>query len=72
MQLYLNRRNTFLFRDEVCEGFSYKGYISCVQISPAEGNKIILSLKLSIIPPTRGAGRVLIAKMMGSSSQLGG
>lgn len=71
LQLYLNRRNTFLFRDGVCEGFSYKGYISCVQIPPAEGNKIVLSLKLSIIPPTHRVGWVLIAKRMGSSSQLG-
>lgn len=50
LQLYLNRRNTFLFRDGVCGDFSYKGYISHVQISHAEGNKIVLPLKLSIIP----------------------
>lgn len=34
----------------MCGDFSYKGYISRVQISHAEGNKIVLPLKLSIIP----------------------
>lgn len=72
LQLYLNRRNSFLFGDGVCEGFSYKGHISSVQISPAEGNKIVLSLKLSIVPPTHRAGWVLIAQRMRSSSQWGG
>lgn len=52
LQLYLNRRNTFLFRDRVFGDFAYKGHISCVQFSHAEGNKIVLPLKLSIIPPT--------------------
>lgn len=51
LQLYLNRRNTFLFRDRVCGDFTYKGHISCIQISHAEGNEIVLPLKLSIIPP---------------------
>lgn len=50
LQFYLNRRNTFFFRERGCGDFTYKGHISCVRISHAEGNKVVLSLKQSIIP----------------------
>lgn len=41
-----------LFRERECEDFTYKGYISCVQISYAEGNKLFLPSMQSVIPPS--------------------
>lgn len=71
LQLYLNRRNTFLFRDRVCVDFTYKGHISCIQISHAEGNKTVLPLKLSIITPTCTASMCVNYKKDGEQLTIG-
>lgn len=71
LQLYLNRRNTFLFRDRVCGNFTYKGHISCVRISHAKGNKVVLPLELSVIPLTWTASVCVNYKRTVSSSQMG-